>query len=158
MNELNAPLKQTTETIPLKTVSVGTRFSHCVIDSVCINLIYCICSIVSILADATFDTIRLQTIFITHFAPTYLLFIIFYYVVCEHLFGKTIGKHYTNSLVVTESGEKPSLRDIISRSVVRLIPFEPLSVVSASTRMWHDTWTKTIVIKADTIQHNSFSD
>jgi uncharacterized RDD family membrane protein YckC len=49
--------------------------------------------------------------------------------------------------VVTENGDKPSFGIVLLRTLIRFVPFEPFSILSASTKMWHDTWTKTTVVK-----------
>ena len=69
-----------------------------------------------------------------------------YYTVCEYFFQKTLGKVFTQSLVVNEYGEKPDFKTIVVRTVIRFIPFEPFSFFS-SNRGWHDKWTNTYVIR-----------
>lgn len=68
-----------------------------------------------------------------------------YYILCETLFQKTIGKVFTRSIVVDEYGNKPDFKTIVVRSVIRFIPFEWFSFVNNS-RGWHDRWTNTYVI------------
>ena len=71
-----------------------------------------------------------------------------YYILCEYLFQKTVGKIFTQSLVVNEYGEKPDFKTIVVRTVIRFIPFEPFSFFSSS-RGWHDRWTKTFVMRKE---------
>ena len=49
-----------------------------------------------------------------------------YYVVQEHLWGKTFGKLVTRTMVITTDGGRPSLLQIIGRTLSRFIPLEPL--------------------------------
>lgn len=74
-----------------------------------------------------------------------------YYIICEFFFQKTLGKVFTQSIVVNEYGEKPDLKTIVVRTVIRFIPFEPLSFISGN-RGWHDKWSKTFVIKPNDLK------
>ena len=70
-----------------------------------------------------------------------------YYIFCEAAFkGYTLGKLITGTRAVRISGEPLSFRDVLMRSLSRLVPFEAFS--GFGTAPWHDTWTKTTVIKA----------
>jgi uncharacterized RDD family membrane protein YckC len=72
----------------------------------------------------------------------YLLF----YAGSEYFFSKTPGKFITKTRVVTAEGLKPSLIDLIGRTICRLIPFNEFSFLGDS-RGWHDSWSGTYVIK-----------
>jgi uncharacterized RDD family membrane protein YckC len=67
-----------------------------------------------------------------------------YYFILESVFGTTIGKLLTKSKVINEYGTKPSPREILLRSVIRIIPFEQFSFLS--NNLWHDRWSKTWVV------------
>ena len=70
-----------------------------------------------------------------------------YYSICEKVFkGHTIGKLITGTRVIREDGEELTFKDAFLRSLSRLVPFEALSIWFGSG-LWHDTWTKTKVIK-----------
>jgi uncharacterized RDD family membrane protein YckC len=68
-----------------------------------------------------------------------------YYNVFEILFARTIGKLITQTIVVDENGEKPHQETILIRSLCRLIPFNPFSVLILG-RGWHDSISKTYVV------------
>jgi uncharacterized RDD family membrane protein YckC len=73
-----------------------------------------------------------------------------YYICMEGLLGLTIGKLVTGTRVVNERGGKPSLAQIVGRSLSRLIPFDPLSLFFSSDdecRAWHDSLSKTRVVR-----------
>ncbi|OOV16121.1 RDD family protein [Flavobacterium sp. LM4] len=71
-----------------------------------------------------------------------------YYVSMEYLFGKTIGKYFTNTKVVNVDGSKISFRTAIIRYICRWIPFEFASLALGSdAEAWHDTLSKTKVIE-----------
>ena len=59
------------------------------------------------------------------------------------MWGKSIGKFATQTRVIDEYGNKPQLNKIISRSFLRLIPFEAFSCMGENSRGWHDKWSDT---------------
>lgn len=72
---------------------------------------------------------------------TYLL----YYIIFEASFQKTIGKMITNTRVVMDNGDKPSVLTIIARTFYRLIPFDWATYLFNSVGL-HDSLSKTRVI------------
>ena len=71
-----------------------------------------------------------------------------YYVVMEAVFQRTVGKLLTGTVVVNESGGRPSFGQIVGRSFARWIPFEAFSFLSKNPVGWHDSLAKTRVIGA----------
>ena len=70
-----------------------------------------------------------------------------YYSISEHFFnGYTVGKIITGTRAVRDDGEELTFRNAVHRSFSRFLPFEFLS--GFSEQPWHDSWTKTTVIKA----------
>ncbi|MDR2122249.1 MAG: RDD family protein [Flavobacteriaceae bacterium] len=78
-----------------------------------------------------------------------LLIVVFYVVfmlTTEAAFGgKSIGKIITGTKVVTEYGEKPTIRNFAIRNLYRLVPFDMLSFLDKVG--WHDKWSNTRVVK-----------
>lgn len=70
-----------------------------------------------------------------------------YYNVMEMLFSISIGKLITGTVVVNIYGEKPSLRDLATRNICRLIPFEGLTFFGTPGNGWHDTLSGTYVVQ-----------
>ena len=71
---------------------------------------------------------------------------IIYYTLCEKLFkGKTLGKLITGTRAIRADGEELTFKDALLRSLSRLVPLEFLSGFGEP---WHDTWTKTMVVKS----------
>lgn len=69
-----------------------------------------------------------------------------YYSFCEKVFrGYTLGKLITRTRAVLENGEELTWKNAILRSLSRLVPFEVFSGFSDTP--WHDSWTKTMVIR-----------
>lgn len=72
---------------------------------------------------------------------------VFYYTICEAAFkGQTIGKMITGTRAIQMSGQELSIKDALLRSLSRMVPFEVFS--GFTDRPWHDSWTKTMVIKS----------
>lgn len=78
---------------------------------------------------------------------TYLSFAIIYYLFFESIFGRTMGKFLTGSIVVNEHGLKPDFATICKRTLCRLIPFDALSFLGKSEMFWHDSISKTYVVE-----------
>src|SRR5262249_49491659 len=69
-----------------------------------------------------------------------------YYIALEAAFSRTLGKLVFRTKVVSESGGPPSIRQIILRTLCRLIPFEPLSCLDE--RGWHDSIPRVRVVQS----------
>jgi uncharacterized RDD family membrane protein YckC len=70
-----------------------------------------------------------------------------YYLVCESLFGATVGKLITRTRVVDEAGGRPRFMQILGRTLTRFVPFEPFSFFFGSGVLgWHDRWSGTRVV------------
>lgn len=70
-----------------------------------------------------------------------------YYTFCEKVFkGYTLGKLITGTRAIREDGKELTFKNAILRSLSRMVPFEPFSAFGGYP--WHDTWTKTKVIKS----------
>jgi uncharacterized RDD family membrane protein YckC len=74
-----------------------------------------------------------------------------YYIVGEYYFQQTIGKFFTNSIVINEYGDRPDFKTVIVRTAIRCIPIEAFSYFSQN-RGWHDRWTDTYVVKKDELE------
>ncbi len=69
-----------------------------------------------------------------------------YYTICEKAFkGYTLGKLITGTRAIRNDGGELTFKDALLRSLSRLVPFEAFSALGGYP--WHDTWTKTMVIK-----------
>ena len=75
-----------------------------------------------------------------------IVFSLLYYVPCEAIFGRTLGKVITGTKVIDSEGGKPALWTIIVRTLCRFLPFEALSFLGTETRGWHDSISKTYVV------------
>ena len=75
-----------------------------------------------------------------------LLILSSYYVFFEGIWARTPGKLVFGTVVVTETGTKPSIKQVVGRTLCRFIPFEALSFLSE--RGWHDSIPKTRVVLA----------
>jgi uncharacterized RDD family membrane protein YckC len=70
-----------------------------------------------------------------------------YYTICEKAFkGYTLGKLLTGTRAIREDGQELTFKDAILRTLSRIVPFEVFS--GFAERPWHDTWTKTMVVKS----------
>jgi len=96
--------------------------------------------------DIVSDTNSVSFWIFTYFLGA-IIFIV-YYTSCEKFFkGYSLGKIITGTKAVREDGRELSFKDALLRSLSRIVPFEPLSIWF-DNGLWHDRWTKTVVIKA----------
>lgn len=72
---------------------------------------------------------------------------VIYYMVCESIIGCSPAKYLTKTRVIDYNGNKPGLKHIAIRTLVRLVPFEFLSFFSNDG--WHDKWSETLVAKEE---------
>lgn len=82
---------------------------------------------------------------------------VFFYFLTETLLkGKTVGKLITKTIVVNEHGEVPDSGVIFVRSFCRMIPFNALSFLGEYARGWHDSISKTYVVKTEELEKAKF--
>jgi len=133
--------KYTQHKIDEKLVPSSTRLVHSFVDLITLIILYFIlASIVMLLFDLEQNKSTL---------PLLLLMILSFfinYAVMEHLFQKTVGKFITKTKVVTLNGDKPSVNDILIRTLCRLIPFDRLSFLFTKSG-FHDKISHTTVVK-----------
>lgn len=131
-----------TPTPPTVFASKGRRFGTLVVDYIGYFLG---AFLMGALIDLLFGQRGLEFIrSVPHFVLG-LILIVAYYVFFEGLWARTPGKLLFGTTVVTESGHKPSLLQIVGRTLCRFIPFEAFSFFGALG--WHDSISRTRVIR-----------
>ncbi|WP_367873729.1 RDD family protein [Luteolibacter sp. Populi] len=127
----------------------GRRFLNCLIDSVALLVLLMIAGVgVAMVAGKILEkeasgggTLDLL-LNVAVFGP-----VIGYYTILEATTGLTLGKWITGTKVVTATGERPSFLTALLRTLCRHIPFEALSFLGPTARGWHDSITKTWVVR-----------
>ena len=136
--------------------STGQRFLNYLIDAVLMQygLAFVTATIVvkmmlAISPDTAYQLFGEDRDTLNTFIASYLIAIfnyLFYYTICEKAFrGYTLGKLVTGTRAIRLDGKELSFKDALLRTLSRIVPFEPFSGFGTP---WHDTWTKTTVIKA----------
>jgi uncharacterized RDD family membrane protein YckC len=69
-----------------------------------------------------------------------------YYGVTEILLHRSPAKYLTRTTVVMKNGLKPPIVDILARTILRIIPFEPLSFLRGRELGMHDKNSNTFVV------------
>ena len=78
-----------------------------------------------------------------------------YSLLFEGVFGKSPAKFITRTTVVSVDGRKPNFGSIVLRTLCRLVPFDQISIlIGKNDCCWHDTWSKTEVVRVPSIQSN----
>lgn len=67
-----------------------------------------------------------------------------YYFIMEVVFNTTLGKIITNTTIVNEIGQKPTIGQIFGRTFFRFIPFDAVSFLIKDNG-WHDSVSNTYV-------------
>lgn len=137
--------------------STGQRFLNYIIDGVAMQYGLSFATgmviariIIAISPDTAYDMFVTRQnsweILFSFYLVSILNFLI-YYTFCEKVFkGRTLGKLITGTKAVQEDGKELTFKKALLRTLSRIVPFEPLSAFGGDP--WHDTWTKTIVIKS----------
>jgi uncharacterized RDD family membrane protein YckC len=75
-----------------------------------------------------------------------------YYLGFEAAFQRTPGKFITGTKVIMLDGSKPDIGTITKRTLIRLVPFEVISMYTGKSLQekgtwWHDRWAATRVVR-----------
>jgi uncharacterized RDD family membrane protein YckC len=146
MEKIRLDLQKEKTTYP---VSGGTRFLNYILDFIAYMLISLLIGAFLGILSATFGT-DISWLDNMGIIGNYIFaFIIMsgYYILFEGFFGQSLGKMITGTIVVTEDGEKPNLERIMTRTLCRFIPFEAFSFLGSDSVGWHDSISKTRVVK-----------
>lgn len=73
--------------------------------------------------------------------------IILYYFITEYLWGKSIGKFFTKTKVISDDGSELTGSQVFKRSLIRLVPLEAFSFYGQNPVGWHDKWAGTRVVE-----------
>lgn len=132
---------------PVKSIASGPRFGHFMVDLILFQIIYYLINYVFelIIYNQGLDPNVRITMFYLSLIISLLLYPSLYFL-CEKLWQRTPGKFLTNSIVIDEYGNKPSTKDLIFRSLIRIVPFEPFTCMGDSSNGWHDRWANTWVV------------
>ena len=126
---------------PIVPASNGRRFGTLLIDYACfIILSFCVGLLIGILFGQA-GAEALQQVPDLLFGS---LVLSGYYIFFEGIWARTPGKFLLGTVVVNESGGRPSLGQVIGRTLCRFIPFEAFSFFGE--RGWHDSIPKTHVV------------
>ncbi|GAB3195891.1 putative RDD family membrane protein YckC [Pontibacter aydingkolensis] len=138
--ETNDPFLFDDEAVPLYDVSKNKRFLHHIIDTIAFYAFAIVIGIALGLAGMESILAGINDMVLG------LLIMFTYYWGFESIFGQTVGKMITGSIVVTEDGEKITPLDALKRTLCRFIPFEVFSFLGSGPG-WHDTISRTRVVK-----------
>ena len=59
--------------------------------------------------------------------------------------GYTLGKLLTGTKAIRVDGLQMTFKDVVIRSLSRIVPFEVFS--GLGDKPWHDSWSRTMVVK-----------
>jgi len=135
---LNVEEKTTYETAPMI-----KRFVNYIVDVFAIVIII---MVIGNLADL--DRKYNQTELLNIYRIAAFIVLPVYYLIMEFAFGKTLGKIFTKTHVISIDGNRLTFMQCLLRSILRfLIPFEFVSGILFRGIFWHDSIPKTMVIE-----------
>lgn len=141
--------------VELSVASTGIRLINYFIDAVGVVIFFLALGFFL----GIFGAFGIIELFETEFIGNLLSLVVyvFYYFLIEWISGgRSFGKWITATRVVKENGdEKLGAKDFIVRSLVRIIPFEPLSFLF-SRYGWHDSISGTRVVNIREFRENKF--
>ncbi len=121
---------------PIMLASRGSRLLNYFLDLAAIRLIFNFVLLIFAINHIYFNL--LGQVIVNFFV----LFL--YFLILEGLFSRTAGKLFTKTQVINLKGNKPTSKQILIRSLTRMIPLEQLSFVFFDTG-WHDKLSETRV-------------
>lgn len=132
-----------TEDFESKVASKGLRFANAMIDGILVGVPLSFLTNFILYGGIVAPTAEFD------FRPTLINWVLVttYFIVMENATGKSVGKMITGTRVIDHHGNKPTSNQIIGRSLARLIPFEAFSFLGEKGIGWHDSMSKTYVIK-----------
>ncbi len=133
---------------PVKTVLAGPRFGHFIIDFTCFQIVLYVVGYLFEMAITLSNSV--VTLSLTLALLSNIVMLLLYptlYFICEYKWQRTLGKFLTKTIVINEYGNKPELGQLVLRSLIRIVPFEPFSCLGDNSNGWHDRWSSTFVVK-----------
>jgi uncharacterized RDD family membrane protein YckC len=129
--------------------TIGERFASYIIDTFASVGIYMLTIIVIAVVMAAngstqyeireWEQNRLYTIPLSYFIT-----VLYFFLLEGFSKGRTLGKLFMGTRAVKEDSSPINWKDAFIRTVSRCVPFEPLCIFS--DRIWHDKWSKTMVV------------
>lgn len=125
------------------------RFFNLLLDYIAIMMVVFVVTVIAAIigGDATLKWIEAMNFWQEQLLGIGML--LAYYIAMEGLFGLTVGKWITGTRVVDERGGPATWRQVVLRSLARLIPFEAFSLLFSEdgvARGWHDRLPRTRVV------------
>lgn len=138
--------------LPEKLITPATwkkRLANYVLDSI-ISLLFVVVVMILIVviaaltgSESFIDSLGDSVLAIFFFAA---IAVLFYYILPEYIWGKTPGKFFTDTIVVTRDGGRPDFAAVVKRTLLRLVPYEFFTFLSSRPAGLHDRGSKTLVI------------
>ena len=99
-----------------------------------------------ILLALQFAGITLLMMFVTVWWIALLMLFVYFVSMEIVMSGRSIGKYFTKTRVVTEHGYKPEMADYVIRGIGRVIPLSAISLLLGQKKTYYDIFSKTCVI------------
>jgi uncharacterized RDD family membrane protein YckC len=130
----------------MKQVGVGTRTLNFIIDGIVILLISYVVAKINDWYAQQFKINNAKFNYQFVFGYIYFAVMFFYTAICEIIFARTLGKLFTFSKVVNNQNKRPSIVQILIRSLVRLTIID-MFFIPFLDKTLHDYLSKTNVVE-----------
>jgi uncharacterized RDD family membrane protein YckC len=135
--------------------SKNTRFLHFIIDLGFIYLIvYFMSSFIKFNANYLYFSDWIDTFDNIESLVFKSIIWFFYYGITEYFLSRTFAKYFTKTIVVLKDGSKPKLYTILTRTVIRIVPFEYYTFLRGREPGWHDEYSGTFVVKENKLKES----
>lgn len=151
INNIQEEFVEQTEYVTLNYATTGQRFANWLVDLIIFYvlnfLVFFILGFISYqIMPSVYDLLIGTSIasIIVRLIISFTICLLYFTCIEGATKGFSIGKLITGTRAVHEDGSALTWRSAFRRSLIRLIPFEPLSAIQ---NPWHDQWSGTTVIK-----------
>lgn len=126
--------------------SHSTRFLNCLIDCI-IGFIITYAILYFIFMPGSYEEFEasLDRNFLMEWGISIIVYFSYYFFMEAACKGRTLGKFFTGTKAISQTGNHLTAREALFRTLVRLIPIEAFSFFGKTPTGWHDRWTKTAV-------------
>ena len=133
---------------PIQGVGWGLRLTHMIVDGIVFDILLLIIQYFFSLFEVYlhFNPFVSLTSQLVSSIGCFILYLALY-IFCEYQWQRTPAKFITRTMVVDEYGNKPEMRVILLRTLIRIVPFDAASFLLSDDGIgWHDRWSDAWVL------------
>lgn len=129
----------------IEDVSAGMRLVHLIVDNIAFFILYYGAWFIMLFVAGPERILDMAQHFWMNYFISLATYFLFMFLMEGISKGRTLGKLISGSRAVKVDGSFITWKDAFLRTIIRFVPFEPLSILGGS--FWHDKWSHTRVAK-----------